>query len=273
MFNALTIDVEDWYHSCLGRSMVSVPAEKWRVRQNTERILELLTEYDVKATFFVLGAVARKEPGLVASIAAAGHEVASHGYSHMLTAMLGPRLFQEEVRRTADIIGSQTGCCLAGFRAPQWSLGADTIWALDILKKEGYEYDSSFNPLPFVGNPRGQLYPFSIMTKNGPILEVPPLVKPFPITNLPIGGGWGFRLFPLSLIDWTVKNMNAAGKSAVFYLHPREMEAFGPRLKLSPMKSFAAYGTRTDAAGRLRHLLKRYKFRPLRELVKTWKCV
>ncbi|HEY3309919.1 MAG TPA: polysaccharide deacetylase family protein [Desulfuromonadaceae bacterium] len=271
MFNALTIDVEDWYHSCFRESQASVPVEKRRVRQNTERILDLLTEYDVKATFFMLGSVAQEEPTLVASIVAAGHEIASHGYSHTLTPLLGPKLFQEEIHRTAAIIGYQSGCCPAGFRAPQWSLSRDTGWALDILKKEGYEYDSSFNPLPFVGDSRGQLIPFEIMTRNGPILEIPPLVTPFPLTNLPTGGGWGFRFFPLALIERTVKSLNAAGRPAVFYLHPREMEAFGPRLKLSPWKSFAAYGTRTDAAARLRHLLQKFRFRPLRELVKTWK--
>ena len=271
--NALTIDVEDWYHVCCGATKPVVPAGKRRVRQNIERILAMLAEFGVKATFFMLGSVAEEEPLLVPMIVAAGHEVSSHGYSHTLVPLLGPKGFRDEIRRTAEIIGMQAGCKPAGFRAPQWSLGPETPWALDILHEEGYLYDSSYNPLPFVGDRRGTRTPFSIATSGGIIFELPPMVTPSPICNLPTGGGWGFRFFPLSMISRTVKKLNDAGRPAVLYLHPREMEAFGPRLRLSPLKSFAAYGTRSDAEGRLRHLLQNFRFRTMRQLVATWESV
>jgi peptidoglycan-N-acetylglucosamine deacetylase len=268
--NALTIDLEDWFHCCCSLAGRYVPTELRRVRGNTELILTLLAECRVKATFFVLGSVAKEDPSLVPMIAAGGHEISSHGYSHTLVPLLGPDSFRDEVRRTAEIIAHQAGYLPAGFRAPQWSLGPDTPWALEILQQEGYRYDSSYNPLPFVGNRRGPRTPFLIETAAGSILELPPMVTPSPIGNLPTGGGWGFRFFPLALIRNTVQELNHAGKPALLYLHPREMEAFGPRLPLSPLQSFASYGPRTDAAQRLRSLLHDFDFQTLSELAATW---
>ena len=268
--NASTIDLEDWYHGCCTGTGPLVPAEKRRVRLNTERILALLAEYDVKATFFVLGSIAQEDPTLIPMIAAQGHEISSHGYSHTLVPLLGPELFRDEVRRTAEIIQRQTGKLPVGFRAPRWSLGSDTPWALDILRQEGYRYDSSYNPLPVIGNRRGPRAPFAIETCAGPILELPPMVTPSLIGNLPTGGGWGFRFFPLAMIRRTVQKLNAAGVPALIYLHPREMEAFGPRLPMSPMQSFVSYGPRSASTHRLRELLGRFKFQTLKEMAAAW---
>ena len=194
--NALTIDLEDWYHGCCAAAEPVVPAEKRRVRQNTECLLDLLSECGVRATFFVLGSVVQEDPALIPMIAARGHEIASHGYSHTLIPLLGPELFRDEVRRTAQVIKRQAGYLPLGFRAPQWSLGPDTPWALEILRQEGCRYDSSYNPLPFIGNRRGPRTPFAIETGAGPILELPPMVTPSPIGNLPSGGGLGLQVFP-----------------------------------------------------------------------------
>jgi peptidoglycan-N-acetylglucosamine deacetylase len=268
--NALTIDLEDWYHVCCPQAVPVVAAEKRRVRRNTERILSLLAESGVQATFFVLGSVACEDPSLIPMIAAEGHEIASHGYSHTLIPLLGPERFRDELRRTSAIIERQSGSRPLGFRAPQWSLGPGTPWALDILRQEGYRYDSSYNPLPFVGDPKGPRTLFLIETGSGPILEIPPMVTPSPFGNLPTGGGWGFRFFPLALIRRTVRELNRSGKPALLYLHPREMEPNGPRLQLSPLQSFVSYGPRTAATPRLRELLRDFTFRPLKDLVATW---
>lgn len=270
MLNAITIDLEDWYHCCSAQAGPAVPTEKWRVRQNTQKILGLLEECGVQATFFVLGSVAQADPSLLPMIASQGHEISSHGYSHTLVPLLGPDGFRSELRRTAEIIQQQVGYLPAGFRAPQWSLGSDTPWALDILRQEGYRYDSSYNPLPFVGDKRGPRAPFAIATSHGPILELPPMVTPSLIGNLPTGGGWGFRFFPLALIRRTVEQLNATGKPALLYLHPREMEAFGPRLSLPPLRSFVSYGPRSASTGRLRELLRAFKFQTLREMTAAW---
>ncbi len=274
MINVLTIDLEDWYHVCSpGGHLPVVPPSRRRVVRNVELLLSLLAEYHVRATFFVLGSVAEDEPSLVPLIAAAGHEIASHGYSHRLVSLLSPEAFRDEVRRTGAILEQQSGIRPVGFRAPQWSISADSSRALTILGEEGYLYDSSCNPLPFVGDAKGERHPFIIRTTAGPILEVPPMVTPSFFGNLPTGGGWGFRFFPRALIGRTVARLNGAGFPAVLYVHPRELDAGGPRVRLPLLRSFAVYGPRTDAGQRLRFLLQRHNFGTLRQMVEQWQPV
>jgi len=269
--NCLTVDVEDWYHVCGLHEEPLIHPSRRRVAQNVERILSLLAEFQVKATFFVLGSVAEQEPSMVPLIAAAGHEVASHGYSHNLVPDLGPKAFRDEVRRTGEILERQAGRRPVGFRAPRWSISAaNTPWAPAILSEEGYLYDSSCNPLAGVGEPKGARLPFMVETESGGLLEIPPMVTPSVVGNLPTGGGWGFRLFPMAVIDRTVQRLNASGNAAVLYLHPREMESRGPRLKLSPLREFAAYGPRNDSKKRLKYLLQRFRFGTLLQLVEHW---
>jgi polysaccharide deacetylase family protein (PEP-CTERM system associated) len=271
--NSLTVDVEDWYHVC-GRSReTAVPQEQWRVRPNVARILELLAACRVRGTFFVLGSLAEALPELVPSIAAAGHEVASHGWSHRLVPELGPAGFRDELRRTSAILTEQSGARPAGYRAPQWSLSAATPWAFQILAEEGYRYDASCSPLPFIGDPAGPRRPFRRPVPGGPtggLWEIPPLVTPTPLGNLPTGGGWGFRFFPLRFIERTITRLNREGAPAVLFLHPRELDPTGPRLALPPLRRFVTYGSRGDAAPRLRLLLGRRPFTTLIDLVDLW---
>ncbi len=270
VINAITIDVEDWFHVCALDRRPPVHPSQWRVLHNTEQILSVLSQYGVKATFFVLGSVAEKEPALVPMIAALGHEIASHGYSHELVTGLDARRFRDELKRTSEILERQCGKRPVGFRAPQWSLGDRVSWAFEVLHEEGYLYDSSLNPLPFIGKDSGQRTPFRIQTGAGSIVEIPPMVTPSVFCNLPTGGGWGFRFFPMKMICGTVRRLNNDGFPAVFYLHPREMEADGLRLRLPPIKAFAVYGPRKAAGERLKHLLERFRFGTLRDLVGKW---
>jgi len=268
--NAITIDVEEWFHVCDFNGDTPIDPAQQRVVQNIEIILSLFAEFEVRATFFVLGSLAESEPLLVPMIAAAGHEIASHGYSHSLVPRLKPQQFKDEVRRTGDILERQSGVRPIGFRAPQWSLADSMQWAFDILHEEGYRYDSSLNPLPFVGEKSGSRVPFIMQAGGGSILEIPPMVTPSSFCNLPTGGGWGFRFFPVRMIHDTVRRLNRAGFPAVFYLHPREMEADGPRLKLSPVRSYAVYGPRKAAGDRLRYILNHFRFDTLQHLAEQW---
>ncbi len=267
MKNALTIDVEEWYHLCSSDPLPEPERRERRVIKNIEVLLSLLNEFGVSATFFILGSLAHSEPALVPLIAGAGHEIASHGWSHRLVTTLTPEEFREELRCTADLLERQSGRRPIGYRAPQWSLGKSIPWAFTILAEEGYRYDSSLNPLPFVGDRSGLRIPHEIA---GDLLEFPPLVTPFPGLNLPTGGGWGFRFFPGSFVTGSIGKLNDRGYPAILYLHPREMESDGPRVKLSPLREFVVYGPRRCATERLRLILSRYQFTTLEHLTDLW---
>jgi len=167
----------------------------------------------------------------------------------------------------------QTGQRPFGYRAPQWSLSEQAGWPFAILREEGYLYDSSLNPLPFVGNSRGSRTPYRLEGEGAGLWEVPPMVTRSWIGNLPTGGGWGFRFFPFRTICTTIDGLNRSHQPAVLYLHPREVDSAGPRLDLHFPKRFVSYGTRTDASIRLSGLLQRYRFTTIKELLNTWQHV
>ncbi len=272
-FNALTIDVEEWFHVCAPGREPGVANGQWRVRQNLDKLLRLLAGHGVRATFFVLGCVARALPEIAPQIAAAGHEIASHGYSHRLVSELEPQAFRDELRLTRDSLQSQCGDEIVGFRAPRWSITPAMPWAFEILRDEGYLYDSSMTPLPFVGNPAGPRTPHRIITAGGTLWEIPPMVTPSPFGNLPTGGGWGLRFFPRRMVHKTIGDLNRAGAPAVIFLHPRELDPSGPRLDLGVFRTFVTYGPRTDVTGRVDDLLRRFRFVTMREMVEKWESV
>lgn len=221
----------------------------------------------------MLGSVAENDPALAPLICSAGHEIASHGYSHRLVPDLTPQQFRDELRRTERILLEQTGQRPVGYRAPQWSLSERAGWAFAILREQGYRYDSSLNPLPFVGNPRGSRTPYLLPGEGAGLWEIPPMVTGSRVGNLPTGGGWGFRFFSLRTICATIWELNRDDHPAVLYLHPREVDPAGPRLRLPPLKRFVSYGGRGDAAPRLRELFRRYRFTTLKEMVDEWQHV
>lgn len=265
--NVLTVDVEDWYHVC-GFDTVSgvLPEDTMRLNRNIRKILAMLSEFNQRATFFILGSVAESDPSLAPLIASQGHEIASHGFSHTMVSQLSPAQFREEIKRTDRILFEQTGQKPVGFRAPQWSLSENRLSDFQVLQDEGYVYDSSLNPLPFVGNKNGSRIPFLMNSEAGTIFEFPPLVTPTVLGNFPTGGGWGFRFFPFGMITSTIQALNNRQQPAVLYLHPREIDPAGPRLDLPLLKGFVSYGTRMDATPRLSALLRRYRFTTLKEL-------
>jgi polysaccharide deacetylase family protein (PEP-CTERM system associated) len=233
----------------------------------------LLGEHGHRATFFMLGSVAENDPALAPMICSAGHEIASHGYSHSLVTDLSPQQFRDELLLTERIIKGQTGSRPFGYRAPQWSLSKQTGWAFSILREQGYLYDSSLNPLPFVGNSGDSRTAYRLKGEGTGLWEIPPMVSRSWFGNLPTGGGWGFRFFPFLMIRKTIEELNRSYHPAVLYFHPREVDPAGPRLDLPPLKRFVSYGTRKDAAPRLSELLRHYQFITLKELVYEWQHV
>jgi peptidoglycan-N-acetylglucosamine deacetylase len=269
--HAVTVDVEDWYHVCGVDGLVVPPWDTWCVLHNVEKILALLERHHCRATFFMLGSVAASIPELAPMIAVKGHEIASHGWSHTLVTDLGSAAFRDELVATAELLERQTGQRPCGFRAPRWSLcRKKTPWAFEILTELGYSYDSSLTPLAAIGDPCGPLHPHRIQTSHGALWEIPPFVTSTPLGNLPTGGGWGFRFFPFYLIKRTLQRYEAGGQPAVLFVHPRELDQDGPRLKLGLLQSFLAYGLKQSSADRLEKLIGSHGFSTVQEMVAAW---
>ncbi len=282
--NYLSIDVED-YFQVSAFEQVS-PATTWdarelRVLSNTEKILDLLDEVSVKATFFVLGWVAERCPGLVRRIAAEGHEVASHGYGHQRVNTQGRNEFREDVRRSKAILEELTGQPVLGYRAPSYSISRQTSWAFDELLAAGYRYDSSIFPIRhdlygmaewprFAGwavreadgvwNPAAEQSP-----DQASLFEVPITTLRLAGKSLPIAGGGYFRLFPYAFTRWGLQRINQQEQQPfVFYLHPWELDPDQPRIEGAGAKSrFRHYLNLRRTEGRFIKLLRDFTFEPI----------
>ena len=200
--NAMTIDVEDYFHVSVFDGVV--PRHLWegfesRVCANTDRLLQIFESYEVKGTFFVLAWVAERFPELVARIAAAGHEVASHGYAHRLVYDQTPKAFREDVRRAKAILEEAGGKAVLGYRAPSYSITPRSLWALDILIEEGYQYDSSIFPIRHdrYGIPVSPRHVYLLERPTGVLMEAPASTTRLGSFNLPVAGGGYFRILPV----------------------------------------------------------------------------
>lgn len=264
--NALTIDVEDYFQVAALAEAVRYDdwdSMEYRVEANTDRILALFEEADVKATFFTLGWVAERSPNLVKRIADAGHEVASHGYSHQLIYNQTPDVFREETRRSKAILEEILGRAVTGYRAASYSITNQSRWALDILAEEGFIWDSSIFPVRHdrYGMPGTPRWPHRLTTDKGyELAEFPLSTLKLPGYTLPIAGGGYFRLFPYWFSDWGLGSINRQGQPFVFYLHPWEVDPAQPRLDVKWFSRFRHYNNLDVCEQRLAQLLERFRF-------------
>lgn len=264
--NVLTIDVEDWFHIL---NLSSTPPLKvWsqlesRVVSNTLHILDLLSIHKTHATFFVLGWVAEHFPDLVREIERRGHEIGTHGYAHELVYNLTPNQFRTDVGRSLDHLSRVTSRPILGYRAPGFSITPASIWALDVLVELGLRYDASIFPIK---RNHGGFPEFSGETgwittpKGNRILEVP--VTPMDLFGKKVylfGGGY-FRLTPSSMIAAGIRQLNATGKSAMVYLHPREFDVNHPRLKMNHFRRFTSYINLKETTSKFTTILEEFKF-------------
>ncbi|RME40029.1 MAG: DUF3473 domain-containing protein, partial [Planctomycetota bacterium] len=217
--NALTIDLEDWPQSVLDPRLPITSC----VVENTERILALLRRFDLRATFFALGKVCEKHPQLLPRIAAEGHEIATHGYGHEVLYRLSPERFRDDLRRSLDLIGEQTGRRPIGYRAPQFSVTRRSLWAGPVMAELGIRYSSSIFPIAGrrYGIPEARRHPHRWPTCD--LIE-------FPLTtwrrfgrNLPVAGGGYLRLLPVRIVASAVREANREGHPAAIYVHPYEL--------------------------------------------------
>lgn len=271
--NALTIDVEDYFQ--VAALAEAVDRKDWhdmeyRVEANTDRLLSVLGDHNTKATFFTLGWVAEKSPALVRRIHDAGHEVASHGYSHQLIYKQTPEVFREETRRSKAILEDNIGEPVTGYRAASYSITAQSRWALDILCEEGFTWDSSIFPVHHdrYGMPGTPRWPHRLKTDNGfEIAEFPLSTLKLPGYTLPIAGGGYFRLFPYWFSQWGLGSINRMGKPFVFYLHPWEIDPGQPRLDVKWFSRFRHYNNLEVCEQRLVNLLKRFRFTTMSDVL------
>jgi polysaccharide deacetylase family protein (PEP-CTERM system associated) len=274
--NAMTIDVEDYFHVSVFDGLV--PRSAWgtlesRVCQNTDRLLELFGEHGVRGTFFVLGWVADRFPELVKRIAGAGHEIASHGYGHRLVYDQTPEAFRQDVRQAKRLLEDATGQAVVGYRAPSYSIVPRSLWALDVLIEEGYTYDASIFPIQHdrYGIPVSARHPYVIERRSGRLIEAPASTTQVGATNLPIAGGGYFRLLPYRWTRWGIGRVNRTEcRPVIFYLHPWEIDPAQPRLPVGIVGRVRHYRNLDQTEARLRQLLADFAWGSLRSVLPSF---
>ena len=266
--NALTIDLEDWYHG------VELPAGRWREFEDrlvpaTGRLLEILDRCEVRATFFVLGDVAERHPDLVGEVRDRGHEIGTHGCSHRFVYEQGPEEFREDIMRSLALLGG-CGCTdVIGHRAPYFSITRQSLWALDVLAELGLRYDSSIFPIPNYryGIPGARQWPHRVELDGRSLVEFPISTWRVAGRSVPVAGGAYFRLLPYAITRRGIAAINRSGKPAIFYLHPWELDPAHPRIRLPRRIAVTHYANLGATERRLTRLLREFSFAPAREVL------
>lgn len=268
--NAMTIDVEDYFQ--VSAFAPFIPRGDWdarecRVERNVERILGLLADQGIHATFFTLGWVAQRYPALVRRIVEQGHEIASHGYGHERASDLSPEAFRADVARAKALLEDLSGYEVLGYRAPSFSIGKGNLWAFDVLRDCGYRYSSSVYPIrhDHYGMPDAPRFAFPV--REG-LLEVPVTTLRLRGRNYPSSGGGYFRLLPYALSRWLIAQVNQQDQqSAVFYFHPWEIDPDQPRIEGIDLKTrFRHYVNIQRTEARIAQLLQDFDWGRMDEI-------
>lgn len=270
ILNALSIDVEE-YFQVSGLADV-IRREDWelypsRLMVGLERVLQVLDKHQIKATFFFLGWVAQHLPQSVEKVAQQGHEIALHGYDHQLIYTQTPEAFEADIQLALQHIRAVYQGPIEGYRAPSFSVREDTLWALDILKKLGFQYDSSIFPFArkrygIAGAPQ---HPY----------EVVPGLMEFPMSTVkvmgkavPVAGGGYFRLYPEPLTHWAIHSLNQQGQPAMVYLHPWELDPEQPHIQADWANTFRHRINLDQTQSRLDRLCSKFAFGPIKDVLK-----
>jgi polysaccharide deacetylase family protein (PEP-CTERM system associated) len=270
IFNAISFDVEDYFQVSNFEKVVR--EDEWgnyesRVERNVDIILAALGESGTKATFFVLGWIAERYPGVVRAIATGGHELASHGYRHKLIYEQTPEQVKSETDRAIKVVEDLSGQKVLGYRAASFSIVERSLWALDLLQDLGLRYDSSVFPVrhPRYGIPTAPRAPYEI--RQG-FWEFPaPALRLAGLVNIPFGGGGYFRLYPYRLTATMMRAMNGRGAPIIVYLHPWEFDPGQPRIECSLQARFRHYNNLRKTGQRLRRMCSEFKFTTARTVL------
>jgi len=270
VLNAMTVDVEDFFHVSAFESVIS--PSQWkdyqpRVDTNTRRLLDLFAKKEVKSTFFVLGWVAERYPDLIKEIHSQGHEVASHGYAHKRVILLSRDEFLQDIKRSKNHLEDLLGEQIIGYRAPSFSIGYSNEWAFEVLAELGFKYSSSTYPVKhdLYGTPD---WPRFAYNRPENIIEIPIPTLRLMGKQIPIGGGGYFRLYPYKLTQKLVfKYLRQEKQPYSFYFHPWEIDADQPRLKNAPLKSrFRHYVNLHRTEAKLIRLLDDFNWSTMRDV-------
>jgi polysaccharide deacetylase family protein (PEP-CTERM system associated) len=277
--NALSIDVEEYYHATVFQEAVNgvTAGLESRVEASTDRVLELLAAPGVRATFFVLGEVATARPAVVRKIVQGGHEVACHGYHHDLVFDQSPETFRAGIRKAKAVLEDIGGQPVVGYRAPSFSIGPAERWAYAVLAEEGFRYDSSVYPIVHdrYGDREAPRFPYEIW-RNGHerLIEFPIGTVRLCGVNLPVGGGGYFRLLPGGLFEAGIRRVNTRERKPVmFYFHPWELDPGQPRPPMAWHRRFRHYVGQCRHEAKLAHLLRSTSFGTVREVLELDGCV
>jgi polysaccharide deacetylase family protein (PEP-CTERM system associated) len=274
MLNALSVDVEDYFH--VSAFATTIDPSTWdqydcRVERNTLALLDLFERRRTTGTFFVLGWIAKRFPGLVKEIHARGHEVGSHGDAHRTLDRLSAAEFRREVREQKALLEDLTQSPVLGYRAPSFSITRNTTWALQILSEEGYRYDSSVFPVRHdrYGIPDAPRFPHDVALPVGTLREFPlSTLSLRGLPNLPIGGGGYLRIYPFWFTRWGLRKINRGeGQPVVVYLHPWEIDPEQPRVHAPPLSRWRHYTNLNSTARRVDRLLGEFRFAPMRTVL------
>jgi len=270
-----TVDVEDYFQVSAFASRIR--PEDWdhyecRVERNTHRVLEIAAKAGTTGTFFVLGWIAERYPQLVRDIQDAGHEIGCHSMWHQLVYDLGPDKFRRDLIDARNVLEDVTGTAIELYRSPSFSVTQRSLWALPILREEGFHTDSSIYPVRHdcYGIPTAPLDPYIIDTSAGAVREFPGMVCEVAGMRVPVGGGGYLRLFPWALTRHLLHRVRRAGRPLNVYIHPWEFDPDQPRIAASLKSRFRHYQNLTTTAGKIERLLSEFSLDTMSTVLDTW---
>lgn len=266
VLNALSFDIEEWYQAIMFDRNDYNDNEITRLPKNISEILSILNRHNTRATFFIVGILARKYPDVIKMIAHNGHEICSHGYLHRPVYRISRQEFIKDIGQSLEILKCSVGTQILGYRAPTWSITKNTEWAIEVLRSFGLKYDSSIYPMSgTIFNSRDhERFPYEI--KNN-FFEFPPSTFKILGYNFPFSGGTFLRLFPSGFIKNKILDINKKGHPAVVYFHSWEFEEVASMPKMPKLKYLAQYHNHGSVRQKIESLLQNFKFSSIKEVL------
>lgn len=262
MKNAFTVDLEEWF--CSHNLKAAIKFNDWeklesRIEKNTHSLLDLLNRNKTKATFFALGWVAERYPNLIKTIYNEGHEIASHGYAHQQITLQTQRQFEIDIKQSVQVLEGIIGRKPIGYRAPAFSITKETQWALPILRKHGFKYDSSVYPFSLHPDYGDERVPLSIYSNAG-LIEIPLSCASIGRFRMPCSGGAYLRFYPYQLFILLARRVVKQERPFIFYIHPWEIDETLPKVKLQFSKSLRHYYNTSSTFVKIERLIKEFEF-------------